>query len=63
MNDLGMVIFNHTRSLMSSPELGEHSILAILYIGVVMVSLTASPVNGGTTVWQYVCTGIWECDY
>ncbi len=39
-----MVILSHTRSLTSKPDLGVASALAILYIGVVNVSFTRSPV-------------------
>ena len=48
MKDLGMVILSHTRSLISSPEVGLHSIFAIRYIGVVIVSLAASRSDSGT---------------
>ena len=43
MKDFGIVILSQTRSLTSSPDVGLDSILAILYIGVVIVSLAASP--------------------
>ena len=45
MKDLGMVIFNHTRSFTSSPELEAATIFAMLYMGVVRVSFmcTRSP--------------------
>lgn len=39
MNDFGMVIFSHMRSFTSKPEVGVASAFAILYIGVVSVSL------------------------
>ena len=48
MNDFGMVIFSHTLSLTSRPEVGLLSILAILYIGVVMVRRAASLSDSGT---------------
>ena len=45
MKDLGMVIFNHTLSFTSSPELEAATIFAMLYMGVVRVSFmfTRSP--------------------
>ena len=42
-----MVIFSHTRSLTSSPELGVARALAILYMGVVRVSFTRSRSDSG----------------
>ena len=56
MKDLGMVILSQTRSLTSNPELGLESILAILYMGVVMVSRAASPVG----VWEYEGMWVWR---
>ena len=49
MKDFGIVILSQTRSLTSNPDDGLDNILAILYIGVVIVSLAASP-----GVWKYV---------
>ena len=48
MNDFGMVIFSQTRSFTSRPEVGLQSILAMRYIGVVIVSLAASRSDSGT---------------
>ena len=48
MKDFGMVILSHTRSFTSSPEVGLHNILAMRYIGVVIVSLAASRSDSGT---------------
>ena len=61
MKDLGMVILSQTRSLTSRPEVGLLSIFAILYMGVVMVSLAASPVWGYDT-WENGCMGVWNLE-
>ena len=50
MNDLGMVIFSHTLSFTSKPELGCAKVLEIRYIGVARVSFTGSPATVGKEV-------------